>query len=99
MNVFFIKINDFIILKFFNSTRPNFEVSSHCAVSRAHATEREGPPATYVRESVQPQHYCNVKKRQNDVSMAPKFKTVIHVISTAMYLKPKIGRPDFRKYP
>ena len=39
------KINNFIIL-IFNCTRPNFEDSSHCAVSRAHATE-----TVYVREN------------------------------------------------
>ena len=54
-------------------TRPNLESSSHCAVSCS-------VPRAELRER------AAVKKHQNDVSMVRKFKSVILIISTAMYL-------------
>ena len=69
-----IKIVDFIIFKLLLPDK-NLEFSGHCAVSRR-------VPCAELRERERP-----LKKRQNDVSMARKFKSVILIISTAMYLK------------
>ena len=56
-------------------TRPNLESSGHCCAVSCRV------PRAEMRER------GAVKKHQNDVSMARKFKTVIDIISTAMYLK------------